>query len=151
MIDKQLQTLSCNPFILGSIFQAFYEGYGKEFCPISLHYIITPIVMYKETRDLFSTANKNSSLSKIIKENPIPLIELQVRLWKMRKLTNLSLITLHNAEKIELTSRAKVIQPLKYELIRSDVKPLLRSAHYLGIFFQEFDDIDIYRLFKIVP
>ncbi len=76
MIDKQLQTLNCNPFIVGTIFQAFYEGYGNEFCPISLHYIITPIIMFKETRELFSTVNTNSSLSKIIKENQVPLIEL---------------------------------------------------------------------------
>lgn len=151
MIEKQLQTLNCNPFIVGAVFQAFYEGYGNEFCPISFHYIITPIIMYKETRELFSTTNKNSSLSKIIKENPILLIELQVRLWKMRKLTQLSLITLHNTGKIELTNEIRVIEPINYEQINLDVKPLLRSAHYLGLLFHKFSDVDIYKLFKIVP
>lgn len=151
MIDKQFQTLNCNSFIVGTIFQAFYEGYNNEFCPISLHYIVAPIIMYKDTRELFTKVNKNSSLGKIFKENQVPFIEFQERLWKMRKLTHLSLIGLHNQDKIELTSEVRIIETINYENSKIDLKPYLRAAYYTGLLFKDFNEVDIYKIFKIVP
>ncbi len=69
----------------------------------------------------------------------------------MRRLTHQALIALHNSDKIELTSEIRVIEPLNYESAKPDFKPMLRSAHYLGVLFHELNEVDIYKLFKIVP
>jgi hypothetical protein len=151
MIEKHIQKLNINPFLVGLIFQSFYNGYGREVCALNLHYIISPLIMYKDTCSLFSSITKNASLGKIIEENPIPLIELQTRIWKMRELTHLALINLHNQKKIELLKDVVVLETIFYEQNNSEFKIYLRSAHYLGILFKSFEAVDIYKIFKVIP
>lgn len=151
MIEKHIQKLNINPFLTGLILQSFYNGYGRETCALSLHYIITPLIMYMDTRSLFGSITKNASLGKIVDENPIPLIELQTRIWKMRELTHLALINLHNQKKIKLIQDVVILETILYEQNNSEYKSYLRSAHYLGILFNDFDAVDIYKIFKVIP
>ncbi len=151
MIEKYLQKLNSNPFLIGLIFQSFYKGYNKTKCSILIHYLVVPIVLYKDSRDLFSTITKNASLSKIIDDNSLSFIELQERIWKMKELSNLSLISLHNQGKIQLNGIVEINETLKYESLSVDFKDILRSAHYLGILFSDIEVKDIYKIFKVIP
>lgn len=151
MIEKYLQKLNSNPFLIGLIFQSFYDGYGKSKCSILIHYVVTPIVLYKDSRILFSTITKNASLSKIIDDNTLAFIELQERIWKMKELSNLSLISLHNQGKIQLSGTVEINETIKYESFNVDLKDILRSAHYLGILFSDIEVHDIYKIFKVIP
>ncbi len=151
MIEKHFNKLSLNPFLISLIFQSFYKGYNKEFCKLPIHYIITPLIMYKESRDLFATITKNALLEKIIDENKTQLIELQERVWKMRELTHLSLIEMANSNKIELKANVKINEVIDYEKHNTDLKEYLRSAYYLGVLFKDFSIPDIYKFFKVIP
>ncbi len=151
MIDKHLQKLNLNPFMIGLIYQSFYNGYGKSECPILLHYIVSPLVFFKDSRVLFLSITKNASISKIIDDNTLAFIELQERIWKMKELSNLSLISLHNQDKILLKNIVEIKETIKYESINVDFKDLLRAAHYLGILFSDIDVHDVFKIFKVIP
>jgi hypothetical protein len=151
MIERYLQKVNINPFLIGLIFQSFYQGYGKSTCPILLHYIVTPLAIYKESRDLFSNITKNASLTQIIDENAVVFIELQERIWKTKELSNLSLINLHNQKKILIKEEVVINEAIKYENFNVDFKDALRAAHYLGLLFSDIDTIDIFKIFKVIP
>jgi len=151
MIEKHIQKLSVNPFLIGLIFQSFYEGYGKASCPILLHYLVTPLILYKESRSLFSTITKNASLNRIINENEVALVGLQERVWKTKELSNLSLISLHNQKKIRISNDVDILVRIKYEDYSVDFKTMLRSSHYLGILFSDIEVLDIFKIFKVIP
>ena len=151
MIERHLQKLNINPFFIGLVFQSFYQGYGKDSCPILLHYIITPLALYKESRDLFSSINRNASLSQIIEENQVALIELQERIWKTKELSNLSLISLHNQGKVQIKEDVIISEAIKYENYNVDFKNILRASHYLGLLFRDIETIDIFKIFKVIP
>jgi hypothetical protein len=151
MIEQHIQKLKTNPFIVGLIFQSFYQGYEKGTCPVLLHYLVTPLVLFKESRDLFSSITRNASLSKIIDENAIVFIELQERIWKTKELSNLSLINLQNQEKIKINEDVIIKETIKYETVNDDFKDVLRASHYLGLFFREISTVEIFKIFKVIP
>jgi len=151
MIEKHIQKLNFNPFFTGLIFQAFYEGYEKKTCPLILHYLISPIIMFKETRNLFTSITKNAVLDKIVESNAISFLDLQYRIWKMKEHTNQSLINLHNTGKIELKNDINIIETINYVQYDDTLKSHIRSSHYLGILFKEFEVHEIYKIFKVIP
>lgn len=151
MIEQHLQKIKTNPFLVGLIFQSFYQGYKKEKCPVLLHYLVTPLILFKESRDLFSSITRNASLSKIIDENAIVFIELQGRIWKTKELSNLSLINLHNQEKIKINEDVIIKESIKYETVNGDFKDVLRASHYLGLLFRDINTVDIFKIFKVIP
>jgi len=151
MIEKHLQNLNINPFLIGLIFQSFYNGYGKSKCPILLHYLVSPLVLFKDSRILFSTITKKASLSRIIDENPLVFMELQERIWKTKELSNLTLISLHNQDIIQLKGIVDVKETIKYGSYDVDFKDQLRSAHYLGLLFCDIEVHDIFKIFKVIP
>lgn len=151
MIEKHIQRINLNPFFTGLIFQAFYNGFTKKSCPLILHYLVPPLVMFKDSRELFTSITKNAVLSSIIESNPVSFFELQERVWKMKKHTNRSLINLHNTNKITLKENVQILETVNYEDSNQSNKTYMRSAHYIGVLFKEFEMHEIYKAFKVIP
>ena len=151
MTEKDIYKLNVNPFLGSLIFQAFYKGYGKDELPLVLQYLVLPFILYGLTRNPLLSINKNSTLSKFSTTNKISLIDLQDRIWTLRKLTNQSLIVLHNSNKIILSSSITVNNVIDYNNYNEDMKIYLRSSTYLGILLSKESTENIFRILKVIP
>lgn len=143
--------MSLNPFWCGYIFQSFYNGFEKKDCPIVLHYIVLPLILYEDTRKLFQSITKNASLSGIVEQNPIAFLDLQQRVWNLRKQANMSLINLHNINKIRLNSKVEILESVQYYQYNYEIKTYLRSANYLGKLIREHGTSEIFKILKVIP
>jgi hypothetical protein len=150
MIEDYLYKLNANPFIGGKIIQSFYNGYNKGDCPLAVNYLILPIVLFEDTRNLFQSYS-NGSLLTLIENNEVVFIDLQKRVWQLNELTNLSLIALHNQGAIKLKNDVEVIKTLMYSDFDEDIKKLFQPAHFLGKALKEFELKEVFQLFKIIP
>ena len=151
MIEKHIKNINVNPFWGGIIIQAFHEGYNKEKCPLNLHYIILPLILFKDSRNLFESITVRASLVRIVNENQIVFSELQNRIWDMRRLTNMSLVNLNNSSAISLKNDVEIVETVDYLKLTGDTVPFLRAATYLGKLLREFNVLEVYKILKVVP
>lgn len=151
MIDKYINKLNANPFWGGLIIQAFHGGYNSKECPLLLHYIILPMVLYGDVRKSLLLINKNTTLTNFVSQNRANLIELQQHIWILRNPTNQALIVLHNKEYIQLKEYVEVIKTIDYNNYNDDMRKYLRAATYLGVMLKKETLLDIFKILKIVP
>lgn len=151
MIEKHIYKLNVNPFWGGLIIQSFYSGYDKPTCPLILHYIILPVIMYSETKKIFQNISKNASIDDLISNNKVAFLGLQERIWAMRDLTNMALINLENKKIIKLKAEVEIMKTEIYEKYQDEIKSYLRSANYLGKILKDNETQDIFKKLKIIP
>ncbi len=151
MIEKHIQILNANPFFCGLIFQSFYKGYEKENCPLLLHYLVLPIILFNDTRQILTEITKREDFNKFVNENKLTFIDLQTKIWNMQSITNSTLIYLHNHEKIKLKSDVEILQNLSYEKYFDDLKIYLRSAYYLGYLLKNEETQQIFKTLNVIP
>lgn len=149
MIEKHLHRLNVNPFFGGMIFQAFYKGYEKGKCPLILNYLVLPLTMHLDTRDVLLTINSQTNLRTLINSNKTAFINLQTRIWNLRRLTNLSLLYLHNKKIISLKTDIEIYKNLNHRQYKNEV--ILKSSHYTGVLFKNEDLLDIFKILKVIP
>lgn len=151
MIDKYINKLNVNPFWGGLIIQAFHGGYNSKECPLLLHYIILPMVLYGDVRNSLLLINKNTTLTNFVSQNRANLIELQQHIWILRNPTNQALTVLHNKEYIQLKEYVEVIKTIDYNNYNDDMRKYLRAATYLGVMLKKETLLDVFKILKIVP
>jgi hypothetical protein len=151
MIEKHIQILNANPFFCGLIFQSFYNGYEKENCPLFLHYIVLPIILFNDTRQILSEITKKVDFDKFVNENKLVFIDLQTKIWNMKNLTNTTLIYLHNHKKIELKANIEILHNLSYEKYSEDLNNYLRSAYYLGLLLTKEETRQVFKTLNVIP
>ncbi|MGL5257354.1 MAG: three component ABC system middle component [Proteocatella sp.] len=151
MIDKYINKLNTNPFWGGLIIQAFHRGYDNKECPLILHYIILPMVLYGDIRKSLLHINKNTTLTNFVSQNRANLIDLQQLIWKLKYTTNQALTGLHNKEYIQLKEHVRVIKTIDYNNYDDDMKKYLRAATYLGVILKKETLLDAFKILKIIP
>lgn len=151
MIDIIIHKLNVNPFLNGLIFQAFYNGYGKRECPLHLHYLVLPLLLNGNSRRALMSINKNQSIIEFTTKNKLNLINLQEDIWRLKELTNESLIVLHNNNQIELGNLVYINEVIDYKNYNADLKQYLKSATHLGILLKYELIQDIYKTFNVIP
>lgn len=151
MSEKHINKLNVNPFLGGIIMQAFYSGYEKRECPIMLHYIILPIILFGDIRNPLLSVNRNSTLANFVSQNKLSFIDLQDSVWTLKRLTNLSLIALHNKQQIILKNMVEVKEVIDYSSYNEDMKKYLRAATYLGMMLKKETIQDVYKILKVIP
>lgn len=149
MIEKHINKVNVNPFFASLIFQSFYNGYESDKCSILLHYLVLPLTMYSETRNIFSRVNVRNNLENIVKTNKLEFSDIQDKVWALKKLTNLTLINLHTQKCISLHANVEVYEKTNYEDY-SEIKDYLRSATYVGKLFKNETDADIFKHLKVI-
>lgn len=145
MSIEHLKTLSLNPFIMAKIFQNFLEGYGSPI-EFKLIFYILPIILYKDSRDRLSTANKTSRIDTlfgkkfVFNENEnlklsgkVNLSGFLERFEELKELTKKTLIILSNEEKIQLGNKILLLQKDKYDKYSGYIKTMLKASYYLGV------------------
>ena len=148
---SHIQTITKNPFFGSEIFIHFANGYNKDTIPITLSYFILPLILNKRTRNIFSEVNKNNTLYSLLKKHKSILSNIEERVEKHRKLTNMSLIVAHNQNDIELSSAIKLNRNVYYSHTDVEVREFYRAAYYLGYFFGKEKRVqDIFKLFTII-
>lgn len=150
MIEKYIQKVNNNPFWGSDIIKAFYEGYGEKKCPLIIHYLILPIIMYKDTRQIFERITSKATLDNIIKQNALAFADLQDRIWKMERGTNMALINLDNCKQIVLKKDIEIKETIDYLKIEDDSKNILRSATYLGKVLSKYSTVDVFKILKVI-
>jgi hypothetical protein len=151
MIDNYLNKLNRSPFWGGLIFQAFYKGYGKEFCPLNLHYVILPMIMHGPTRKILLNITKRTDFINLVSSEKLAFIDFQERIWNLNKLTKESLTLLHNQNKIVLKENIEIKSVVNFEDYEFNIKEYLRSATHLGLLINEIPYQEVYKSFKIIP
>lgn len=151
MSEKHINKLNVNPFLCSIILQAFYRGYEDDKCPLLLHYIVVPMILFGDIRTSLLSINKNMELNNFVSLNKINLINLQESVWFFRRITNQALIVLHNKQQIKLSSTVEILGTADYNNYSDDVKKYLRAATYLGIMFKKEPIENIFKIFKVIP
>lgn len=151
MIEKHINKLNINSFLSGIVFKAFYAGYNEKECPLLIHYVILPMVLYGDLRKSLLAVNKNITLTNFVSQNKIHLIDFQQNLWSLKKLTNQSLIILHNKQSIILKDQVKIIETTDYNSYNEDIKKYLRASNYLGLMLKKEAVEDVYKILKVIP
>jgi len=151
MIEKHIQILNTNPFFCGLIFQSFYKGYEKKTCALLLHYLVLPIILFNDTRQILIGITKREDFNKFVNENKLTFIDLQTKIWNMKTITNLTLIYLQNHEKIKLKSDVEIFQNISYEKYSEDLKIYLRSAYYLGYLLTNKETQQVFKTLNVIP
>ncbi|MCK4258044.1 MAG: hypothetical protein KAX49_03650 [Halanaerobiales bacterium] len=145
MSIKYLKILSLNPFLMGKIFQNFLEGYGSP-VEFKLIFYVLPIILYKDSRDKLSTANKTSRIDTLFgkkctyggDENlklsgKVNLSGFLERFEELKELTKTTLIVLSNEEKIQIGNMIVLKQKDKYDKYYGNIRATLKAAYYLGV------------------
>lgn len=151
MIEKHIHVIDVNPFLGGLIFQAFYKGYEGEECSVLIHYLILPMVMYSEMREVLCKLTKRHSLESVIKNNRISFLGLQERIWSMRHLTNLTLTNLSSQNNIIFGEKVEILNRLNYSGSNESIREYLKAAYYLGVLFKSEKIPDIFKHLKVIP
>lgn len=151
MSEKHINKLNVNPFLGGIIMQAFYFGYEEQECPILLHYIILPMVLFGEIRKPLLTINKNATFTNFVSQNRISFVGFQESIWTLKKLTNSSLMVLHNKQQIILRDTVEIRETIDYSNYNDDMKKYLRASAYLGMMLKKETIQDIYKILKVIP
>ncbi len=150
MIEKHINKVNVNPFFASLIFQSFYYGYESGKCSILLHYLVLPLTMYSETRNIFSKVNVRNNIGKVVKTNKLEFSDMQDKVWALKKLTDLALVNLHNKQIISLQAVVEVYNKINYEQHNSEIRDHLRSATYVGKLFKNETESDIFKHLKVV-
>jgi len=147
MSIEHLKTLSLNPFMMGKILQNFLEGYDSS-VEFKLIFYVLPIILYKDSRDKLSTANKASRIDTLFgnkqayaygeDENiklsgKVNLSGFLDRFEELKGLTKKTLIVLSNEEKIQLGNEIVLLQKDKYDKYSGNIKATLKASYYLGV------------------
>ena len=151
MIERHIHKLNVNPFLGSLIIQSFYNGYKQNKCALLLHYLILPLVMYSDIRDILTSINKRGDLKSVVQLNKVAFVDTQEKIWLMRRLTNLTLINLHTKNKITLKAEVIIHATVNYEHFNHEIKNYLRAANYLGILFSTEETENIYKHLKVIP
>ncbi len=151
MIDKIIHKLNVNPFLNGLIFQAFYNGYGNNECQLHLSYLVLPLILNGKSRRALMSINKNQNIIEFTTRNKLNLINLQEDIWKLRSLTNESLIILHNNNQIELKDLVRIKEVVDYKNYNLDLMEYLKSATNLGILLRQESIQNIYKTLNVIP
>jgi len=151
MIEKHINKLNVNPFLSGIILKAFYAGFSENECPLLIHYVVLPMVLYGDLRNSLLAVNKNITLTNFVTQNKIHLIDFQQNLWSLKQLTNQSLIVLHNKQSIILKDKVEVIETVDYNNYNEDIKKYLRASNYLGLMLKKETIEDVYKILMIIP
>ncbi|HDR7805739.1 MULTISPECIES: three component ABC system middle component [Bacillus] len=154
MSIKSIQVISLNPFFTSKIIQSFLTGYGKEKVDLSLLYLVLPFIMFKESRDVLSSANKKSSIYSLYYKNlnkRTALINFNRKYERMKGLTNESLIVASNEEAINLEEKITLLKELHYQSEKDKyIKKYYKAAYYLGVILSKVSYIEVYRKLGVV-
>lgn len=149
-----IQNISINPFFASRLIHSFLTGYEKPVAPISLIYIVLPLIYYRPSRTLLITAKNNSSLRTLFIDDAAKATSvggLQERLLYFEKISNYGIIIAANEDKIEITSEGIVLKrKLDYkDVINKNIKDYIRAAHYLGLLCSKMEQSNIFRLLGV--
>jgi Family of unknown function (DUF6521) len=140
--------LHYSPFVLGPLFEVFYEREIVQPRNVLLAYLVLPLTLYPPSRDFLKNAKSNSSLRTLC-GNPERLYGLANRVEEFRSLTHKSLQVCCDSGGITIDLDVSV----KY--VRRTLDPLpsptdsLRAAEKLGGVFGHLDIPAIYRFLGI--
>ncbi|PCH70196.1 MAG: hypothetical protein COC06_05795 [Bacteroidales bacterium] len=149
---KHIEILMKNPYNGSEILTHFASGYNTQGIPLELFYLVLPIMLNKQTRDIFASVNKSNNLSNIIKENLFISANFQNKIRSLKDLTNLSLIVAHNNKQLNVTNMVSTIDYLDYNKSPINKKDSHRAAYYLGfILSKEKSHIQVFKKFKVLP
>lgn len=151
MIERHINKLNINPFLGEIIFKAFYAGYNEKECPLLIHYIILPMVLYGDLRKPLLSVNKNITLTNFVSQNKIHLVNFQESIWSLKKLTHQSLIILHNKQSIIVKTQVEILETIDYNNYNEDLKQYLRASNYLGVMLRKESTQDVYKILKAIP
>ena len=149
MIENYIYKLNVNPFWGSLLMKSFYKGYSKTNCPMLIHYIILPLVLSLDTRNLFTTSRLN--ISDIVEKNPIPFSLLQQNVWQMHPITNLTLIHLHNTKSITFQKEIQILETVDYNDYEPSIKEYLECSFILGELFKDIESVEVFKLLKVIP
>jgi len=111
---EHIEILMKNPYDGSEILSHFASGYNKNDIPLEIFYLVLPLILNKQTRDIFAAINKNNDLSNIIKQNRSISANFQNKVRSLKDLTNLSLIVAHNNKQLEVSNTVAINNALDY-------------------------------------
>ena len=149
MSIDHIKTISLNPFYAAKILQCFLVGYGRAIDYKTLFYVL-PIIMYKESRDKLSVANRNSRIDTIFGGKEVYNNDHNLKLSKkinlagfvdrfnaLNHLTKQAIIVLVNEEKIQVNNNIQLLKKESYSNYTNDIRQTLKAAYYLGNIFSK--------------
>jgi len=149
---EHIEILMKNPYDGSEILSHFASGYNKNDIPLEIFYLVLPLILNKQTRDIFAAINKNNDLSNIIKQNRSISANFQNKVRSLKDLTNLSLIVAHNNKQLEVSNTVDINKALDYNKSNINKKEAHRAAYYLGFILSlEKSHIQIFKKFKVLP
>ena len=151
MIEKHIHKLNVNPFFSSYILLAFFKGYESKKCPLLLLYVVLPLILSGTSRKALNSINKANTLTNFTNKNKEILVDLQLQIWDLRKLTNMALVVLYNNNEIKLQNEIEILKTIDHNNYNDDLKSYFRAAYYLGILFNKETIQTIFKTLKIIP
>lgn len=137
---SEIEKLSLSPFWLSKLIFHFVEGYGKE-TPFELTYMLLPLVLRQESREVLSNLNKNSTIYSAFldhREKRLKITALQHYVESYSKYVNPSLIVYANAG--HSFGMRCLKNSNKYDFNKEknqQTKKFYKAAYYLGVIFSK--------------
>jgi hypothetical protein len=149
-----IQNISINPFFTSRLIHSFMTGYEKAVVPLSLIFIIMPLIYYRPSRKLLITAKNSSTLRTLFVDDAVKATSLgglQERLLYFTNITNQGVIVAANEGKINVTAEGLVLEgKLDYkDVLNTNIKEYIRAAHYLGLLCSKLELANIFRLLGV--
>lgn len=149
---EHIEILMKNPYRASEILTHFASGYGQEFIPIHLFYLVLPLVYYAPSRSVFGSVNNTNRLFSVLKQNKEITVDFQRRVASVKELTNLSLIVAHNNKYLNIGASVELATSLDYNKSIPENKELDRAAFYFGLLAgYERSYIHVFKHFKALP
>ena len=147
MSINNIKRLSMNPHFYSILMQAFLSGYENP-CDIKLLFMAIPILLYADSRDKLSHANRSSRIDtlfqspQIINESKISgktrLSGFVDRYNSLKPYCKEAIIILSSENKIAISNhKITILKKINYSKYEGSVKDWIKCAFYLGIVFSK--------------
>ncbi|MDD4673917.1 MAG: DUF6521 family protein [Bacteroidales bacterium] len=147
MSINNIRKLSMNPHFYSLLIQSFLSGYEKP-CEIRLAFMAIPILLYADSREKLTNANKKSRIDtlfqspQIVEDNKISgktrLSGYIDRYNSLKPYCKKSIIILSSENKIAINEhKIIIIKKVDYKNFEGTMKDWIRCAHYLGVIFSK--------------
>lgn len=151
---QDIEKLNLNPFWCSKLISYYLKGFPKQRTTMEYLYLLLPIILTKDTRDILNKSNSSSSFATTFIHNDkghLSLVSIKRNFPILKKLTLEALIVACNEGKLCIEDNYIISKdsPKHQDEKNMEIRTFYRAAHYLGVILSKEQPLELYAKFNI--